>query len=50
MWQHNFGISFNLWDKVFGTYKDVDWKPKKDRKQYQLSEYLKINWIKKTAD
>ncbi len=50
MWHHNFGITFSLWDKVFGTYKDIDWQPKKDRKQYQLSEYLKINWIKKTAD
>jgi len=35
---------------VFGNYNDIDWQPKKDRKQYQLSDYLQINWINKSAD
>jgi sterol desaturase/sphingolipid hydroxylase (fatty acid hydroxylase superfamily) len=26
MWHHNFGISVDIWDRLFGTYKFVDWK------------------------
>jgi sterol desaturase/sphingolipid hydroxylase (fatty acid hydroxylase superfamily) len=27
MWHHNFGITFPLWDRVFGTYRRSDWQP-----------------------
>ena len=26
MWHHNFGISFDFWDRVFGTYKPAGWE------------------------
>lgn len=45
MWHNNFGITFSLWDKVFGTYKDIDWEPEKERKHYRLSHYFRIHWF-----
>jgi len=45
MWHNNFGITLSLWDKVFGTYKDVDWEPEKDRSHYRLLHYFRIHWF-----
>ena len=42
MWHTNFGISLDIWDRVFGTYKVVDWKPEK---KYPLRNYFLIKWI-----
>ncbi len=28
MWHYNFGISLDIWDRVFRTYKPVDWREK----------------------
>lgn len=25
MWHHNFGLAVDWWDRIFGTYKPVDW-------------------------
>ena len=46
MWHHNFGITFSLWDKVFGTYKNIDWQPEQERKHYRLVNYFDIHWYK----
>jgi sterol desaturase/sphingolipid hydroxylase (fatty acid hydroxylase superfamily) len=45
MWHNNFGITFSFWDKVFGTYKDIDWKSEKERRQYRLADYFQIQWF-----
>ena len=45
MWHHNFGISFSLWDHVFGTYKKVKWEPGKRARDYPLSTFFKIKWF-----
>ncbi len=42
MWRYNFGISFDIWDRVFGTYKKVDWKPER---RYPLWNLFTIKWI-----
>ena len=42
MWHHNFGISLDFWDRVFGTYKKVDWKPEN---KYPLRKYFLIKWF-----
>ena len=45
MWHHNFGITFSLWDRVFGTYKNIDWEPEHERKHYRLASYFNIHWV-----
>lgn len=45
MWHHNFGITFSLWDRVFGTYKNIDWQPEHERKHYRLANYFDIHWF-----
>lgn len=30
MWHHNFGLALDWWDRVFGTYKQVDWLDEKE--------------------
>ncbi|MFQ5844685.1 MAG: sterol desaturase family protein [Planctomycetota bacterium] len=30
LWHHNFGLSLDVWDRVFGTYKRVEWKREAD--------------------
>ncbi|MBX4205085.1 MAG: sterol desaturase family protein [Candidatus Doudnabacteria bacterium] len=37
---HNFGFSFSLWDRMFGTYKEVSW----NRVATPRSEYWKVKW------
>jgi sterol desaturase/sphingolipid hydroxylase (fatty acid hydroxylase superfamily) len=45
MWHHNFGISLDFWDHVFGTYKKVDWQPPARERPARLSDYVRINWL-----
>ena len=42
MWRHNFGISVDVWDRVFGTYKKVDWNP--EPKSPTFRDYFRIHW------
>jgi sterol desaturase/sphingolipid hydroxylase (fatty acid hydroxylase superfamily) len=42
MWKHNFGISIDLWDRVFGTYKKVDWQRERSGSFWGL---VRIKWI-----
>ena len=49
MWHHNYGISFDLWDRVFGTYKYVEWRP---ARPVRLLDFFRIHWYyyKPTTD
>lgn len=44
MWRHNFGISLDIWDRVFATYKPVEWQPDQRARDYPLRSYLDITW------
>lgn len=44
MWHHNFGISLDLWDRVFGTYKEAEWKPVERPFQHSLRDFFRIRW------
>lgn len=46
MWQHNFGISVDIWDRVFRTYKVVEWNPGKRPFDHPLSRFFQIQWIR----
>ena len=43
MWNHNFGLALDWWDRVFGTYKAVDWL---DEKELQKADrgYFELRW------
>jgi len=45
MWHYNFGISMDLWDRVFGTYKVVEWQPTQRWRDVPLRAFLRIKWI-----
>ena len=45
MWHHNFGILVDVWDRVFGTYRPVEYERQKSRREYSLSSYFKIKWF-----
>ena len=45
MWKHNFGILVDFWDKVFGTYKKVDWEPNKKLSEYRFRSFFQIKWF-----
>jgi sterol desaturase/sphingolipid hydroxylase (fatty acid hydroxylase superfamily) len=43
MWNHNFGLAVDWWDRVFGTYKAVDWLSETELNQPQRG-YLALRW------
>jgi sterol desaturase/sphingolipid hydroxylase (fatty acid hydroxylase superfamily) len=45
MWHHNFGILLDVWDRVFGTYKVVEWQPERRPFQHPLRSFFQIKWI-----
>ncbi len=32
-WHHNFGLSVDCWDRVFGTYKPVEWQMQTEKQK-----------------
>ncbi len=42
MWHHNFGIATDIWDRLFFTYKKVEWKP---AQPIRLKRFFQIKWI-----
>lgn len=42
MWHHNFGISFDFWDRIFGTYRTVEYRP---ARPIRLLDFLRIHWF-----
>lgn len=45
MWKHNFGITFDFWDRICGTYKRVDWRRECRLREVPLTSYLRIRWF-----
>jgi sterol desaturase/sphingolipid hydroxylase (fatty acid hydroxylase superfamily) len=45
MWRDNFGISLDIWDRVFATYKAAEWRPDHPPNGYPLRRYVDIRWI-----
>ena len=45
MWYHNFGISTDFWDRIFRTYKKVDWLPEEKRRS--IRSWLDIRWVQR---
>ena len=43
MWHHNFGLAVDWWDKVFGTYKLVDWLTEEELSQSERN-LLQLRW------
>jgi sterol desaturase/sphingolipid hydroxylase (fatty acid hydroxylase superfamily) len=44
MWDHNFGILLDVWDRLFGTYRVEAWKPAIRPPDRTWSDYLRIKW------
>lgn len=42
-WHHNFGLGVDWWDRVFGTYKPVEWLTDKERSLADKSP-VAIKW------
>ncbi|MEC4983944.1 MAG: sterol desaturase family protein [Oscillatoria sp. PMC 1068.18] len=43
MWHHNFGLAVDWWDRIFGTYKSVEWLTDEELRANQLG-YLQLKW------
>ena len=43
MWHHNFGLAVDWWDRVFGTYKPVEWLTEEETSQPERG-YLQLRW------
>jgi sterol desaturase/sphingolipid hydroxylase (fatty acid hydroxylase superfamily) len=41
---HNFGILVDWWDRVFGTYRPIEWPRRRASGRYRLKHYLDIPW------
>jgi sterol desaturase/sphingolipid hydroxylase (fatty acid hydroxylase superfamily) len=44
-WHHNFGITFDFWDRVFGTYRKVEWDWQQFRGKRSFWGLFRIKWI-----
>jgi sterol desaturase/sphingolipid hydroxylase (fatty acid hydroxylase superfamily) len=44
LWFHNFAISVDVWDRVFGTYKPIEWRRERRAFQHPLRAFLQIKW------
>jgi sterol desaturase/sphingolipid hydroxylase (fatty acid hydroxylase superfamily) len=44
-WHHNFGISLDIWDRVFGTYREFDWTPDPAAQPRSMRDFLAIRWL-----
>ncbi|HVT30699.1 MAG TPA: sterol desaturase family protein [Lacipirellulaceae bacterium] len=45
-WHHNFGVTVDVWDHVFGTYQRLQWRDRLQPKQAQPGRRIwQINWL-----
>lgn len=44
MARHNFGLSVDWWDRVFGTYKPMPWE-RPDGVRFSVRALLRIRWV-----
>ena len=42
-WDYNFGLAVDWWDKVFGTYKAVDWLTEEELERPEQG-YMQLKW------
>lgn len=42
-WEHNFGLAVDWWDRVFGTYKPVDWIDEQELARPELGPW-QLRW------
>jgi sterol desaturase/sphingolipid hydroxylase (fatty acid hydroxylase superfamily) len=45
MWKHNFGITVDVWDRVFGTYRRAEPEPVPADRSRSLKDYFRIRWF-----
>lgn len=45
MWHHNFGISSDIWDRIFGTYRPVEWDDPGPVKPAAYAGLFTIKWF-----
>lgn len=45
-WHHNFGMATDFWDRVFGTYKPMEWESQLRIDQAESKKHFwQINWL-----
>jgi len=45
-WHHNFGMAIDIWDRVFGTYKPMEWENHLRIDQAQSQQHFwQVNWL-----
>lgn len=45
-WHHNFGLSLDIWDRVFGTYQPQEWEDHlKPEQRDEHRHFWQINWL-----
>jgi sterol desaturase/sphingolipid hydroxylase (fatty acid hydroxylase superfamily) len=45
-WHENFGVTVDIWDRVFGTYKKVDWRDRMQPRQADPRRPIwRLNWL-----
>jgi sterol desaturase/sphingolipid hydroxylase (fatty acid hydroxylase superfamily) len=42
-WHHNFGMALDIWDRIFGTYKPVEWVSEQEQRTADRT-YLQLRW------
>ncbi len=47
LWQTNFGILVDVWDRLLGTYEVVEWAPAKRPFEYPLRAFVDIGWFRR---
>lgn len=47
LWRTNFGIFLDVWDRVFGTYEAIEWKPAKRPFEYPLRAFVDVSWFRR---
>jgi sterol desaturase/sphingolipid hydroxylase (fatty acid hydroxylase superfamily) len=45
MYRANFGIGVDIWDRLFGTYVPVEWRPNPDRTIRSVGDFFRIRWF-----
>jgi sterol desaturase/sphingolipid hydroxylase (fatty acid hydroxylase superfamily) len=44
LWHHNFGISSDVWDRVFGTFRVFEWTPDPAARPKSIGDFFRITW------
>jgi sterol desaturase/sphingolipid hydroxylase (fatty acid hydroxylase superfamily) len=45
MWFHNYGVSSDLWDRLFGTYLKVEYTTPKKMTQLRPRDFFQLKWF-----